>query len=115
MSRLSFFILALLVLIVLRIAARGFFRKVGRTALARQPATIHLHHRLDHRWRSAGAVDALAQPLLALGFVDAGTFTIVEMPGLALRLLAQPDECAGATIYEHPKVGVWLDLFTRYQ
>lgn len=37
------------------------------------------------------------------------------MPGLALRLLVQPVECAAGSVYEHAQAGVFLDLYTRDQ
>ncbi len=113
MTRIIILVVALAVFLLLRFAVRRVFLNVGKAALAKQPDRIHLHQRLDHRWTDPAAVEALAQPLLARGFADAGTFTIAEMP-VALRLFAKADEGTNATIYEHPKAGVWLDMYTRY-
>jgi len=107
-------ILGLLGFIVLRLAVRRFFSGVGRKVLAQQSGEIHLRPAPDHIWDDSFAMGRLAQPLLDRGFTDAGTFTIAEMP-VTLRLFAKAGDAACATIYEHPKVGVWMDLFSRYE
>jgi hypothetical protein len=108
-------IAALVVIVLLRFFLRRIFIKVGKKALARQPDGIHLRRDSQPRWRNPAAVSSYAAPLLDRGFTDAGTFAVPEMPPLKLQLFAKPDDAVCATIYEHEKVGVWMDLFCRYE
>jgi len=96
------------------LALRGTLQKVGTNAIQRQPDAIHLQAADISAWPEAqGALD-LAAPLLGEGFQEAGIFTVPELPGVVLQLLAQPIESMYAAIYEHPKAGRWLELTTRY-
>ncbi len=101
--------------LILRLLATTFFRKVGKTALAKQPDEIHLQRVENHAWRNAGAIAALETPLAAKGFMVTGTYRIPEMPPLAIRLLAKIPEASYACIYEHEKAGTWVEIFSRYQ
>ena len=90
-------------------------KQVGAAALAKQPETIHLEKKDASAWKNAAGANALARPLLARGFEDAGTCTVREMPGLVVQLLAHSGDSVYAAVYEHPKVGQWLDVYSRYQ
>ncbi len=115
MDRIILLVIALIVAFTLRFLVRRFFARVGAQAVARQPDAIHLQPAPNPAWRNRAAVDEMAGALLAAGFTEAGVFTAPEMPPLILRLFARPDEAACSCIYEHEKVGVWMDLFTRYE
>ena len=52
---------------------------------------------------------------MARGFTEVGVFAVKEMPQVAICLLAKPAEAVCAAVYEHPKVGTWVELFSRYQ
>lgn len=90
-------------------------KQVGAAALAKQPDAIHLEKKDASAWKNAAGANALARPLLARGFEDAGTCTVREMPGLVVHLLAHSGDNFYAAVYEHPQVGQWIDVFTRYQ
>jgi hypothetical protein len=98
-----------------RTVLRGWLSGVGAKALGEQPDAIHLEPRPLHEWKDAGAVEAQAAPLAARGFRDAGIHAVREMPGVVVRFLVQPDERVAACIYEHPRIGTWLDLVCSYQ
>src|SRR5205085_5546330 len=68
-----------------------------------------------HDWADRAAIESLETPLAALGFTGAGTFGIDEMPEVFVRFLVKEDERIGAAIYEHPKLGAWIDLFSHYE
>ncbi len=89
-------------------------RAIGRSALAKQADRIHLVPSGPTRWQAPQEPQRLAQPLLSLGYQDAGTFTVRELPGVVLRLLAHTRDSVMAVIYEHPKAGHWVELVTRY-
>lgn len=99
---------------MLRTAAGVVAQDVSDRSLARLPDRIHLARRTDQQWTDRAAADGLATPLLDQGFEDAGTFAITEMPGVLCRLLVEPRDAIGAVVYEHPKVGTWLELVSRY-
>jgi hypothetical protein len=94
---------------------RAGLADVGSRAVAKQADQIHLTPRPGHPWTNGAAVDALTAPLPALGFSEAGTYGIQEMAGLFLKLLVQSDQRIAACIYEHPKVGTWIDFFSQYK
>jgi len=101
---------------LLRVGLAALFAgSVGKQALARQPDTIHLVAAGSDVWRSRARADRAAGQLKALGYADAGTWTVPEMPGLVLWLLVSPAEYATAAIYEHPKAGHWCEVFFRCQ
>jgi hypothetical protein len=99
---------------VLRASVGAVAKDISDRSLANVPDTIHLSRRTYEDWKNRAAADAFATPLLGTGFEDAGTFVIPEMPGVLCRLMAEPRESIGAVVYEHPKVGVWLELVSRY-
>ena len=90
-------------------------KQVGAAALAKQPDAIHLEPKGTSAWKNAAGAASLARPLTSRGFEDAGTCTVREMPGLVVQLLAHPGDSLYAAVYEHPQVGQWVDVFTRYQ
>jgi hypothetical protein len=111
---------AVLGLILLRPALRLVIALVaggdiGRRSLAKQPDEIHLVDGGPQSWRDPGAAEALGRPLLELGYEPAGTFTITEMPEVALRLLVHLREGVTAVIYEHPKAGMWAEMVCIHQ
>lgn len=100
---------------VLRGAVRITFKRAGEAALAQQPDRIKLEHVSVPAWRDAPKVAAQAAPLLARGFKDLGVYSAANLPGVKMKILLNEDERAAAYIYEHPKVGVWTELSTRYE
>jgi hypothetical protein len=94
--------------------ARVFGAEIGRQAMASQPDAITLDESGESAWRKPEGAAAFTQPLLDRGFRDAGTFKITEMPGVVVKLLAHEDEGWLAAVYEHPSVGHWMDLVTRF-
>ena len=105
----------LIAMLFVRTAVTGALRDVGAKALANTPDRITLVHQNLHSWRPDPAVARLADPLFSKGFQEGGLFAIREMPGVTVRFLVKPAECIVATIFMHPKAGVWLDLVTYYQ
>jgi len=101
-------------LIFLGGAVRTGLKAVGREAVEKQPDSIHLSRRSSYVWQNPSEMQDLARPLLARGFSDIGDFAIAEMPDIALRFLMNSADSVYACIYEHPKLGRWLDLVSRY-
>ena len=100
---------------VLRLLIAGVAgNAVGNSALAKLPDEIHLEQVDGNVWKDRAAIGAIAGGLRPIGFVDAGSYTIPEMPGVGVRLLVNTTECFYAAVYEHPQAGVWYDLVTRY-
>jgi len=95
------------------VLAAVFGGSIGRAALDRQPDTIHLKPVDVAKLRHAERVESLARAYTAGGFEDAGLFTIPEMPGVHVRLLANARESMYAAIYDHPVAGVFYDVVSR--
>lgn len=60
-------------------------------------------------WRSPAVPEGWCRELRILGWVDAGQFTVRELPGIVLAALVLPGEGAVAAVYEHP-TGHWVEL-----
>jgi hypothetical protein len=106
-------------LLVAYLARRRFVRTVlaavGHKAVAEVPDRVHLQAVSAHSWADENAAESATEALLESGFVEAGTYRVPEMPGVTVRLLANPMESVYAAVYEHPRAGLWLDLYARYQ
>lgn len=100
--------------LLIRGVARAALGEVGRQAMTGQPEAIHLARAEGHVWAAPEKNAACADPLLSRHFEDAGTYGIREMPGVYVRLLVKPQEHVAAAIYEHPKAGTWMDVYSRY-
>ena len=106
---------ALVALWLLRpLIATVFGKSVGKAALAQQPDQIHLVPTDPGRWGN-GIPDGIAAQMVHRGFEEAGAFTITEMPGVVVRLLAHSGESLYASIYVHPRAGVWFDYVSRFK
>jgi hypothetical protein len=107
------------VLLVAYLARRRFVRRVlatvARQAVEAVPDRLRLQAVSPHSWADENAAESATEALAENGFVDAGTYHILEMPGVTVRLLANSVESFYAAVYEHPRAGHWLDLFARYQ
>ena len=79
--------------------ARLLGRAIGQAALNQQPDTIHLSPTGPHAWKNAQKAAGFTSPLSDRGFQDAGSYTIAEMPGAVVRLMAKPEEHFYAAIY----------------
>jgi hypothetical protein len=108
-------IVRLAMFLLVRTIFRKFLVGIGNTAVNKQPDEIHLTPQPEHVWTDAAAVQALAAPLPALGFAEAGTYRVDDLPGVFCRFLVHVEERVAACIYEHPKVGTWIDLFSHYR
>jgi hypothetical protein len=105
--------------LLLRFAGRPliallFAKSIGAQALAKVPQTVHLTRASDTVWSNVDAARRMWEPLLQAGFADAGTYTVNEMPGVVMRLLASTTDSIMAIAYEHPRAGHWLEMVTRY-
>jgi hypothetical protein len=79
------------------------------------PSRISLATEDEPEWEDEDAVHALADELPKLGFKDAGTFAVEEIPGLKLWAWVDPPGGLYSVVYEHPVAGVWMDYVTYYQ
>jgi len=93
--------------------AAVFGRQVADQALAQQPDTIRLVPAPPESWLDPDNARQVSNAIHALGFEDAGTFTIPELTGVTLALLAHPSARLYAAIYQHPRAGAWFEFFRR--
>jgi hypothetical protein len=89
-------------------------RAIGTAAMNRQPDTIRLLACGEDGWQDPDPAAGVSSSLRELGFQDAGTYRIPEVPGLVVQLMANPSDCQYAAIYEHPKAGPWLDIYCHF-
>ncbi|HTR26257.1 MAG TPA: hypothetical protein VMI10_19950 [Terriglobales bacterium] len=88
--------------------------EVGKRALARVPQTAGLTKTEFPAWTHAADVDRQAAPLRNEGFQDLGAYTVNTIPGVVIRMMAQPETYVAAHVYDHPKAGSWVEFVTRY-
>jgi hypothetical protein len=89
-------------------------RAIGNAALNRQPDTIRLLACGEDGWQNPDPAAGVASSLQSLGFQDAGTYRIPELPGVIVQLLANSSDRQYAAIYEHPKAGSWFEIFCHF-
>lgn len=104
----------LLALFLLSGAGRGALKDIGKQAVAAQPDNITLSRISTQAWQDA-SVQPIISSLRSAGFADAGVYSVDKMPGVKVAILAKPEDCVAAHVYEHPKAGIWIELVTRYQ
>jgi hypothetical protein len=100
--------------LLLMVLGRIFAGAIGNHALAKQPDEIHLERAGVRPWARPEKAEESARTLRAAGFEDAGTWTVPELPGVVLQLLAHAGEGFYGVIYQHPKAGDWMDMVTRF-
>jgi hypothetical protein len=104
----------LLALFLLSGAGRGALKDIGKKAVEAQPDSITLTRVATPAWQDA-SVPQILTSLRTAGFKDAGVYSVDKMPGVKVAILAKPEDCVAAHVYEHPKTGTWIELVTRYQ
>ena len=93
---------------------RGALSAIGRRALNRTPDQIKLTRTDSPAWTNGPAVEQQAAPLRSAGFKDLGVYTVDKMPGVLVRLMHHPETFVEAHIYDHPRVGSWIEFASRY-
>jgi hypothetical protein len=68
----------------------------------------------QHTWVNVAAIDAHATGFASLGFTDAATYTVDSLP-VAIRFFLKDSDRMYATIYEHPKAGVWINIVILFE
>jgi hypothetical protein len=102
--------------LVRRVAIAVLFRDaISRASLARQPDRVHLKPAGADAWRDAAWEQQAAAAIQSLGFIDAGTYTLDEVPGTVARLFAHPDDGYYASIFEHAQAGHWIEYVRRFR
>lgn len=83
---------------------------IGRAALEQQPDAITLEPARPDEWHDLETIERTTGPLELAGFAAAGDYSIAEMPGARVRLLAHEGRGWFAAIHEHAQAGTWFDL-----
>lgn len=104
-----------LALLVVRKAFRGALEEVGRQALAKTQDVVTLHPEPGYQWMNSSIEAQYVNPLRALGFTDAGIYSVQQMAGVHVRMLVHEQDRIHANVYEHPQAGHWLELVSRYE
>jgi len=110
----KFFGKRLLAMFLLSGAGRETLKDIGKKAVDAQPDRITLSRIVSPAWKDA-SVGQMISSLRTAGFKDAGVYSVDKMPGVVVAILAKPEDCVAAHVYEHAKAGVWIELVTRYQ
>jgi hypothetical protein len=97
-----------------REVVRGALSEIGRRALNRTPDQIKLARTDSPAWTNGPAVERQAAPLRSAGFKDLGVYSVDKMPGVLIRMMHHPETFVEAHIYDHPRVGSWIEFASRY-
>jgi hypothetical protein len=100
--------------LIVRSAGRAALSEVGKKALVRVPQQVALQKTERPQWTNEFAVEQQAAPLRKEGFTDLGVYSASTVPGVMIRMMAQPQTYVAAHIYDHPKSGSWTEFVTRY-
>lgn len=109
-----FMLKRILTYVLVRRAGRLALEEVGKRALTKLPEYVSLARVESPDWTNAELVRQQAEPLLACAFQDAGVYTVDKMPGVLIRMMCQPQSGVAAHIYDHPRLGSWIEMVTRY-
>jgi hypothetical protein len=96
------------------VAREKVFRDVAKRAGERIPNEIHLQPSTMILWKDEDKWRQAYNALEDHGFRHASNYRVVEI-GVDVQFLVHDRECLLACIYNHPVVGVFMDLVTRYQ
>lgn len=96
------------------VAREKVFRDVAKRAGDRVPNEIHLEPATMILWKDEDKWRQTYNALETHGFRHAGNYRVVEI-GVDVQFLIHDRECLLACIYNHPVVGVFMDVVTRYQ
>lgn len=102
-------------LLFVRQALRAAFTDVGKQALAKLQDVVSLERDDSHAWTAASMEAIYFAPLRALGFEDAGTYSVDKMPGVHIKMMVQAADRVYVNVYEHPKAGDWVEFVTKYE
>lgn len=102
-------------LLFVRQAVRAAFTDVGKQALAKLQDVVSLERDDDHAWTTAGMEENYFAPLRALGFEDAGAYSVDKMPGVYLKMMVHVADRVYVNIYEHPTAGDWVEFVIKYE
>ena len=80
--------------------------------LLNPPVRIKLEPVTEER-RRRPRVDEMARALEMQGFDEIGTWRVSEIPGLVLTAFTQKFQVVCSVVYEHPLVGVFVDVFSE--
>jgi hypothetical protein len=100
--------------LLFRQVVRGALSEIGRRALHRTPDQIKLARVDSPSWTNGPAVEQQAAPLRSAGFKDLGVYSVDKMPGVLIRMMHHPETFVEAHIYDHPRVGSWIEFASRY-
>jgi hypothetical protein len=109
-----FILKRVVVQLLVRKVGRAALTEVGKRALTRVPQQVSLEKTEWRNWTHESEVEQQARPLRQEGFTDLGAYTVNTIPGVTIRMMAQPETYVAAHIYDHPKSGSWTEFVTRY-
>jgi hypothetical protein len=109
-----YILMKVLVRLFVRKVVRGALSAIGQRALNRTPDQIKLARTDSPAWTNGPAVEQRAAPLRNAGFRDLGVYSVDKMPGVLIRLMYHPESFVEAHIYDHPRVGSWIEFASRY-
>lgn len=109
------FLLAAVDVVVILFLRRVRAQSSAPRRVSPPPAFIHLMRRDQVRWKDQQGVEAVQAEIVTQGFTRLGEYQILEMPDVHLAAFFSARQTALAVLYEHPAVGIWVDVCVEYQ
>ncbi len=78
------------------------------------PAEIHVHSTTEDKWSDKKTRDETVAALSSKGFINLGMYRIDEMPLIPVMAMSHGENRLLAVLYEHPKLGIWMDFVVKY-
>jgi len=89
--------------------------RLSDVSIALLPDRVHLSRCAPSVFTYPDPMRDARDGLGAEGFADAGVFSVEELPGTCVRLMAHAKQGFAATIYDQAGAGVWVEVSSRYE
>jgi hypothetical protein len=100
---------------IYRLIPNQAIAQAAKSAIAKQPDQIHLVRQDGYVWKQPLTVGPMIDDFRDIGFDDVGVFRVEGLSGVFTQFLLKEDDRLYAVIYEHPKIGYWMNVVARYE
>jgi|GEM_PF-1222944 len=97
------------------VVTAGYFAfRFLRNLMSRPILEINLLPIDQPKWRDTAKITGLINAFQQKGFESAGDYECPEIPSLIISGFVHPSEQMAGVIYDHPTLGIWVDIGVHY-